>query len=88
MIGEVAVQSGVGSMANGDGDETLPVTEEAAHQAKGHVVRAPPSSWLSVSSVWGASTFYISPNSTTQGSRAVLYIELNMPNTRFPNLGS
>ena len=75
MIGGVAVQSGVGGMANGDGDETLPVTEEAAHQAKGHMVCTPPSSCLSVSSVWGASTFYISPNSTTQGSRAVLYVD-------------
>lgn len=75
MIGGVAVQSGVGGMANGNGDKTLPVTEEAAHQAKGHMVCAPPSSWLSVSSVWGASTFYISPNSITQGSRAVLYVD-------------
>lgn len=65
MRGGVGVQSRVGGMANGDGDETLPVTEEAAGQAEGDVVGTPPSSWPSVSSVWGASTFYISPNSTT-----------------------
>lgn len=65
MIGGVGVQSGVGGMANGSRDETLPVTKEAAHQAEGHMVGASPSSWPSGSSVWGASTFYISSNSTT-----------------------